>query len=265
MKLFEKIRILRKARGLSQEQLGYSLSRVNKDGVSRQTISDWENGNFEPKLDNIRDLAEVFDVSFDALLDESIDLNDEKVLEAVLNKKPFESKKEIVKQVPAPNHNKGFIPFREFVLLTITTILIFTALSASAILVTNAITLGSFTITIVLYLIFPLATSILSGIALGLLINAIARKKYPKPSMVLLIIALSVYIFYTIMFHSLNVIAYVNEYREGTTNQGSVDPFILRIIYEHIATMVIELIEFVTMFVLAILCATKFSKLKVAN
>ena len=97
MKLFEKIRILRKARGLSQEQLGYSLSRVNKDGVSRQTISDWENGNFEPKLDNIRDLAEVFDVSFDALLDESIDLNDEKVLEAVLNKKPFESKKEIVK------------------------------------------------------------------------------------------------------------------------------------------------------------------------
>ena len=69
MKLFEKIRILRKARGLSQEQLGYSLSRVNKDGISRQTISDWENGNFEPKLENIRDLAEVLDVSFDVLLD----------------------------------------------------------------------------------------------------------------------------------------------------------------------------------------------------
>ena len=71
MKLFDKIRILRKARGLSQEQLGYSLSRVNKDGISRQTVSDWENGKFEPKLENIRDLAEVFNVSFDALLDES--------------------------------------------------------------------------------------------------------------------------------------------------------------------------------------------------
>ena len=85
MKLSDKIRILRKARGLSQEQLGYSLSRVNKDGISRQTVSDWENGKFEPKLENIRDLAEVLNVSFDALLDESIDLEDDKVLYAVLN------------------------------------------------------------------------------------------------------------------------------------------------------------------------------------
>ena len=86
MKLSDKIRILRKARGLSQEQLGYSLSRVNKDGISRQTVSDWENGKFEPKLENIRDLAEVLNVSFDALLDESVDLEDDKVLYAVLNK-----------------------------------------------------------------------------------------------------------------------------------------------------------------------------------
>ena len=85
MKLSDKIRILRKARGLSQEQLGYSLSRVNKDGISRQTVSDWENGKFEPKLENIRDLAEVLNVSFDALLDESVDLDDDKVLYAVLN------------------------------------------------------------------------------------------------------------------------------------------------------------------------------------
>ena len=95
MKLFDKIRILRKARGLSQEQLGYSLSRVNKDGISRQTVSDWENGKFEPKLENIRDLAEVFNVSFDALLDESVDLENERVLEAVLNKKPYEKEKEL--------------------------------------------------------------------------------------------------------------------------------------------------------------------------
>ena len=86
MKLSDKIRILRKARGLSQEQLGYSLSRVNKDGISRQTVSDWENGKFEPKLNNIRDLAEVLNVSYDALLDESLDLEDDKVLYAVLNK-----------------------------------------------------------------------------------------------------------------------------------------------------------------------------------
>ena len=92
MKLSDKIRILRKARGLSQEQLGFSLSRVNKDGISRQTVSDWENGKFEPKLENIRDLAEVLNVSFDALLDESIDLEDDKVLYAVLNGQKKETK-----------------------------------------------------------------------------------------------------------------------------------------------------------------------------
>ena len=86
MKLSDKIRILRKARGLSQEQLGYSLSRVNEDGISRQTVSDWENGNFEPKLDNIRDLADVLNVSFDALLDENVDLNDGETLYKVLNR-----------------------------------------------------------------------------------------------------------------------------------------------------------------------------------
>jgi len=117
MKLFDKIRILRKARGLSQEQLGYSLSRVNKDGISRQTVSDWENGKFEPKLENIRDLAEVFDVSFDALLDESVDLENEAVLEAVLNKKPYENKEE--KVVATPEIKTSRITFRELALLLI--------------------------------------------------------------------------------------------------------------------------------------------------
>lgn len=85
MKLADKIRILRKARNMSQEELGFSLSKVNKDGISRQTVSDWENGKFEPKLNNVRDLAEVLNVSYDALLDESLDLEDDKVLYAVLN------------------------------------------------------------------------------------------------------------------------------------------------------------------------------------
>ena len=84
MKLSDKIRILRKARGMSQEEFGYSLSEAT-EGVSRQTVSDWENGKFEPKLDNIRDIAKVLNVSFDVLLDESIDLNDAEVLRNVLH------------------------------------------------------------------------------------------------------------------------------------------------------------------------------------
>lgn len=92
MQLSDKIRILRKARGFSQEGLGYNLSRVNKDGISRQTISDWENGKCEPVLDNIRDLSKVLNVSFNALLDESIDLNDDETLNKVLKNLDEEKK-----------------------------------------------------------------------------------------------------------------------------------------------------------------------------
>ena len=84
MQLADKIRIIRKARGFSQEQLGDKLSRVSENGISRQAVSDWENGKTEPKLDNIRDLAEVLNVSYDALLDEMIDLEDPKVLSKIL-------------------------------------------------------------------------------------------------------------------------------------------------------------------------------------
>lgn len=85
MQLADKIRIIRKARGFSQEELGYRL----KNDVSRQAVSDWENGRSEPCLDNIRDLAEVLGVSFDALLDESIDLNQPEVLNAILSKQKY--------------------------------------------------------------------------------------------------------------------------------------------------------------------------------
>jgi transcriptional regulator with XRE-family HTH domain len=92
MQLSDKIRIIRKARGYSQEGLGMNL---NEDGISRQTVSDWENGNCEPKLNNIRDLAKVLDVSFDALLDDSIDLNNKDVLNSVLHHLSTEQKKEV--------------------------------------------------------------------------------------------------------------------------------------------------------------------------
>ena len=87
MKLKDKIRILRKVRGYSQQDLGDRLSKETF-GISRQSVSDWENGNSEPKLDNIRELAKVLNVSFDALLDDSIDLDDSETLMRVLNNAP---------------------------------------------------------------------------------------------------------------------------------------------------------------------------------
>lgn len=101
MQLADKIRIIRKARGYSQEQLGDKLSRVSENGISRQAVSDWENGKTEPKLDNIRDLAEVLNVSYDALLDENIDLEIPKVLSKVLGEKEEKNTETVI--VASPN------------------------------------------------------------------------------------------------------------------------------------------------------------------
>jgi len=127
MELYEKIRILRKARGLSQEQLGDKLSRVKRDGISRQTISDWENGNFEPKLDNIRDLAEVLNVTFNSLLDDSIDLNNEKVLDKVLNKLPKKDDNEVeeVTEVVKVVSDRHYIHLRNIIFLAIDVYMLF--------------------------------------------------------------------------------------------------------------------------------------------
>ena len=89
MNLSEKIKIIRKARGYSQEELG------DKVGVSRQTVSDWEKGKFEPTLDSIRWLADVLEVSFDALLDESIDLNKEHDINVTLKNLSAKTKEKI--------------------------------------------------------------------------------------------------------------------------------------------------------------------------
>ncbi len=78
MNLSEKINIIRKARRYTQEEMGDLI------GVSRQTVSDWENGKFEPTLDSVRAIAEVLNVSYDTLLNDKVDLSDKKTLNVAL-------------------------------------------------------------------------------------------------------------------------------------------------------------------------------------
>jgi Predicted transcriptional regulators len=68
--LGEKILKMRKEHNLSQEQLAEKLN------VSRQTISNWENGKFYPDIDGLVNLSKCFNVSLDNLLS-----NDDKVLD----------------------------------------------------------------------------------------------------------------------------------------------------------------------------------------
>lgn len=64
-----KVQQLRKANGLSQEQLAEKL------GVSRQSISKWELNETLPELDKILMLSDLFSVSTDELLKDSVPVN----------------------------------------------------------------------------------------------------------------------------------------------------------------------------------------------
>lgn len=65
MNLSKKVFELRKAQGLSQEQLAEKL------GVSRQSVSKWESGDSVPELERIVEMGKVFNVTTDYLLKES--------------------------------------------------------------------------------------------------------------------------------------------------------------------------------------------------
>ena len=62
MKFNEKLIKLRKASGLSQEELGDKLN------VSRQTISKWELGETTPEMDKLEELSNLFEISIDELV-----------------------------------------------------------------------------------------------------------------------------------------------------------------------------------------------------
>lgn len=62
MKKMNRIRELRRSKGLSQRELGNAI------GTAQQTISRLEVGNYSPPVDLIINMAEYFDVSIDYLL-----------------------------------------------------------------------------------------------------------------------------------------------------------------------------------------------------
>ena len=62
----ENIKAIRKAKGLSQEELAIKLN------VVRQTISKWENGLSVPDSDMLISISEIFETPVSALLGESI-------------------------------------------------------------------------------------------------------------------------------------------------------------------------------------------------
>ncbi len=93
--LSDNIKNLRKAKGLSQDELAAKLN------VVRQTVSKWENGLSVPDSEMLIIIAEELDTSVSVLLDETIKPDEETEL------KILSSKLEIInKQIAEQNENR---------------------------------------------------------------------------------------------------------------------------------------------------------------
>lgn len=64
----EKLKMLRKGKGLTQEDL------AEKINVSRQAITKWESGEGIPDIENLKQISILFDVTIDELVKENFDV-----------------------------------------------------------------------------------------------------------------------------------------------------------------------------------------------
>ena len=62
MELKDKLQLLRKQNGYSQEQL------ADKLGIARQTLSKWENGQAVPELSNLISLSNLYGITIDRIV-----------------------------------------------------------------------------------------------------------------------------------------------------------------------------------------------------
>ncbi|MED0662230.1 helix-turn-helix transcriptional regulator [Geobacillus thermodenitrificans] len=101
----QRLRMLRKAKGLTQEELG---RRVN---VTKVSISGYENGNRTPDMDTLKALADVLDVSVDYLLGRNNIQSDDTNLPSLTEKDERDIQKELEKIINGLKTGSGFAAF----------------------------------------------------------------------------------------------------------------------------------------------------------
>lgn len=69
MELKDKLQLLRKQNGYSQEQL------ADKIGIARQTISKWETGQAVPELNGLIQLSKLYGVTIDRIVKDNDECN----------------------------------------------------------------------------------------------------------------------------------------------------------------------------------------------
>ena len=88
-KFHEKLKILRKKRGLTQQEVAEFLE------MTQPVYQKWETGRTEPNFEKISMLACIFDVSIDYLLSEYSEISKERYLKFLKKRKKEEEKKNL--------------------------------------------------------------------------------------------------------------------------------------------------------------------------
>ncbi len=91
--LGEKIKIARRAAGLTQEEF------ANKLMVSRQAVTKWETGKGIPDIENLKLVARLLDVSVDYLLDDGERFEKSVIKEAIDLSKYGKKRKKVIKDL----------------------------------------------------------------------------------------------------------------------------------------------------------------------
>ncbi|MBE6135754.1 MAG: helix-turn-helix transcriptional regulator [Erysipelotrichaceae bacterium] len=92
-----RLRELRNKSGLTQNEIASKLK------VSGQTILNWENGIYEPKINQLIELADLFNVSIDYLVERK---NNEKTINDICKELEKISKEEMISFIRQSLMNK---------------------------------------------------------------------------------------------------------------------------------------------------------------
>ena len=86
-KFHEKLKVLRKKKGLTQQEVAEFLE------MTQPVYQKWESGNRKSSYENLSMLACIFDVSLDYLLSEYSEISKERYLKFLKKRKKEEEKK----------------------------------------------------------------------------------------------------------------------------------------------------------------------------
>ena len=88
-----KIRELRKARKMSQEELAEKISEITGESISRQSLSGWESGAVVPRTSNLQAVARAFNVPISALMGEEVPKEEKSNDDGVVGQKVKEARR----------------------------------------------------------------------------------------------------------------------------------------------------------------------------